>query len=69
MHGAVRALQVSNFIQQALLGNPLTVYGGGLQTRSFQFVHDLVSGMIALMESNVTVPVNVGTRTQHGPSA
>ena len=54
------AEQVSNFIQQALVKKPLTVYGGGQQTRSFQFVHDLVSGMIALMESNVTVPINIG---------
>ena len=47
------------------MGRDLTIYGGGKQTRSFQFVHDLVSGMVALMESNVTVPVNVGNPEEH----
>ena len=51
---------VSNFIKQALHGDKITVYGSGEQTRSFQFVHDLVNGLIALMESNYTQPVNVG---------
>ena len=53
---------VSTFIVQALLGQPLTVYGDGSQTRSFCYVDDLVSGLIALMDSapEVTGPVNLG---------
>jgi UDP-glucuronate decarboxylase len=51
---------VSNFILQALRGEDITVYGDGSATRSFQYVHDLVSGLIALMESSCTEPVNLG---------
>ena len=53
---------VSNFIVQALRGEPLTIYGDGSQTRSFCYVDDLVSGLIALMEnaSNEPGPVNLG---------
>jgi len=51
---------VSNFIMQALRGEDMTVYGDGSQTRSFQYVHDLIDGLIALMNSNETRPVNVG---------
>ncbi len=51
---------VSNFIVQALAGRPLTVYGDGLQTRSFCYVSDTVAGLLALMDSAVTVPVNLG---------
>ena len=53
---------VSNFIVQALRGEPLTIYGDGSQTRSFCYVDDLVSGLIALMEnaSNDPGPVNLG---------
>lgn len=51
---------VSNFILQALRGHPMTVYGNGRQTRSFQYVDDLVTGLIKLMESNCTDPVNIG---------
>jgi UDP-glucuronate decarboxylase len=53
---------VSNFIVQALRGRPLTVFGDGSQTRSFCYVDDLVTGLIALMESppGVTGPVNLG---------
>jgi UDP-glucuronate decarboxylase len=50
---------VSNFILQALQGKPLTVYGKGLQTRSFQYVSDLVNGLIKLMDSEVSTPVNL----------
>ncbi len=50
---------VSNFITQALNGIPLTVYGEGKQTRSFQFVTDLVRGLIALMASEYSMPVRV----------
>ena len=53
---------VSNFIVQALRGQPLTVFGDGSQTRSFCYVDDLVTGLIALMDSppGVTGPVNLG---------
>ena len=53
---------VSNFIVQALQEQPLTIFGEGLQTRSFCFVDDLVGGLIALMESpdDVTGPINLG---------
>jgi UDP-glucuronate decarboxylase len=53
---------VSTFIVQALLGEPLTVFGDGSQTRSFCYVDDLVTGLIALMgsASAVTGPVNLG---------
>ncbi len=53
---------VSNFIVQALRGEPLTIYGTGEQTRSFCYVDDLVGGFIALMASSSTVPqpVNLG---------
>tara|TARA_Y100000739_G_scaffold224666_1_gene229450 strand:+ start:124 stop:1080 length:957 start_codon:yes stop_codon:yes gene_type:complete len=51
---------VSNFIVQALQGNPLTIYGDGNQTRSFCFVDDLITGMIKLMDSEVYTPVNIG---------
>ncbi len=52
---------VSNFIVQALRGEPLTVYGTGSQTRSFCYVDDLVEGLIRLMDQEATVgPVNLG---------
>ncbi|KAM3721346.1 UDP-glucuronic acid decarboxylase [Dirofilaria immitis] len=51
---------VSNFILQALRGDPITIYGNGKQTRSFQYVDDLVTGLIRLMGSNCTYPVNIG---------
>ncbi|MHC4876763.1 MAG: UDP-glucuronic acid decarboxylase family protein [Planctomycetota bacterium] len=53
---------ISNFITQALRGNPLTVYGDGSQTRSFCFVEDLIEGMLRLMDhpDNAVGPVNVG---------
>jgi UDP-glucuronate decarboxylase len=53
---------VSNFIVQALRGEPLTVFGDGSQTRSFCYVDDMVEGLIALMNSpsEVTGPVNLG---------
>ena len=52
---------VSNFIVQALRGEDMTVYGDGKQTRSFQYIHDLVDGLIALMNSGETRPVNIGS--------
>jgi nucleoside-diphosphate-sugar epimerase len=51
---------VSNFIVQALRGEPLTVYGDGSQTRSFCFVDDEVTGLLALLDSTLTGPVNIG---------
>jgi dTDP-glucose 4,6-dehydratase len=51
---------VPNFISQALKGEPLTVYGQGQQTRSFQYVDDLVAGLIKLLESDHHLPVNIG---------
>ena len=53
---------VSNFVLQALTNEPITIYGEGEQTRSFCFVSDLVSGLVALMESpaDFTGPVNMG---------
>nr|XP_054771343.1 UDP-glucuronic acid decarboxylase 1-like [Lytechinus pictus] len=56
---------VSNFILQALQDEPITIFGKGLQTRSFQYVSDLVSGLIALMNSNVSSPVNIGNPEEH----
>jgi dTDP-glucose 4,6-dehydratase len=51
---------VPNFIRQALVGEPLTVYGEGTQTRSVQYVDDLIEGVIRLMDSEETRPVNIG---------
>lgn len=52
---------VSNFIVQALKGEDITIYGDGKQTRSFQYVDDLIEGMIRMMASeNFTGPVNLG---------
>jgi len=53
---------VSNFIMQALLGNDITIYGDGKQSRSFCYVDDLVEGLIRLMNSDpdLTGPVNLG---------
>ena len=51
---------IPTFLQQALTDRPLTVFGDGSQTRSFCYVDDLVSGLIALMESGVHEPVNIG---------
>jgi len=56
---------VSNFIVQALQGQDLTLYGSGDQTRSFQYVSDLVNGLVTLMNSNYTGPVNIGNPTEH----
>ena len=51
---------VPNFIQQALRQEPLTVYGDGRQTRSFQYVSDLVDGLYKLLQSDEVEPVNIG---------
>jgi len=51
---------VSNFIVQALRGDPLTVYGDGTQTRSLCFVDDEIGGLLAVLDSSLTGPVNIG---------
>ena len=51
---------VSNFIIQALRGEPLSIYGNGSQTRSFCYVDDLIDGIVKLMESECTGPINLG---------
>jgi UDP-glucuronate decarboxylase len=53
---------VSNFIVQALTGEPITIYGDGLQTRSFCYVHDLIDGFVRLMDTGqeFSGPVNLG---------
>ncbi len=51
---------VPNFVYQALTGQPLTVYGDGKQTRSFQYCSDLVDGIYRLLHSDEVYPVNIG---------
>ena len=51
---------VSNFIVQALQGQDLTIYGDGSQTRSFTYVQDEIRGFLALLDSDINDPVNVG---------
>jgi dTDP-glucose 4,6-dehydratase len=56
---------IPNFIQQALSGRPLTIYGDGNQTRSVQYVDDLLEGVIRLMKSPEVHPVNIGNPVEH----
>lgn len=56
---------VVTFVQQALAGLPLTVHGDGTQTRSFCYVDDLADGIVALLDSDVVVPVNLGTTQEY----
>jgi UDP-glucuronate decarboxylase len=58
---------VSNFIVQALRGEPITIYGDGAQTRSFCYVTDLVEGLVRLLLSprEVTGPINLGNPSEH----
>ena len=53
---------VSNFVVSALVGKPLTVYGDGSQTRSFQYIDDLIRGLVSMMATDheVTGPINLG---------
>ena len=51
---------VSNFLVQALRGEPITIYGDGSQTRSFTYVDDEIRGFLALLDSTETTPVNIG---------
>ncbi len=57
---------VSNFIMQALQNQPITIYGDGSQSRSFQYVDDLLEGMIRMMQTGdqITGPVNLGNPTE-----
>ncbi len=55
---------VPNFIGQALRGDPITVYGTGLQTRSFCYESDLIEGFVRLMLSEHTGPINIGNPTE-----
>ena len=50
---------------QALQGKDITIYGTGSQTRSFQFVDDLVNGLMALMNGNYSQPVNLGNPDEY----
>ncbi len=57
---------ISNFINQALRGEPLTIYGKGTQTRSFCFVDDLINGFLKMMEQDKTTgPVNLGNPVEN----
>lgn len=56
---------VSNLVVQALKGIPLTVYGDGLQTRSFCYVSDLVEGLMRLMDGDYIGPVNLGNQDEY----
>jgi len=55
---------ITNFVHQALRGEALTIYGDGLQTRSFQYVDDLVEGIVRLMGVTYHEPVNLGNPTE-----
>jgi dTDP-glucose 4,6-dehydratase len=56
---------VSNFLAQAIAGTPLTIYGDGTQTRSFCFVDDEVAGLLALLESECSGPMNIGSPDEY----
>ena len=51
---------IPTFLRQALQDKPVTVYGDGSQTRSFCYVEDMINGLVALMESDAHLPVNLG---------
>jgi dTDP-glucose 4,6-dehydratase len=55
---------ISNFMMQALRGEPLTIYGNGSQTRSFCYVSDLIDGIVRLARSKEHMPVNIGNPTE-----
>jgi dTDP-glucose 4,6-dehydratase len=56
---------VSNFLTQALVGKPLTIYGDGSQTRSFCYVDDLVRGLLGLLDSDHVGPMNIGNPDEY----
>ena len=55
---------ISNFILQALNNQNITIYGDGSQTRSFQFVDDLITGLLKMMNSDFVGPVNLGNSVE-----
>jgi dTDP-glucose 4,6-dehydratase len=56
---------VSNFLVQAIKGEPITIYGDGSQTRSFTYVDDEIRGFLALYDSDLTTPVNIGNPDEY----
>lgn len=56
---------VSKFMMQAITDKPLTVHGDGLQSRSFAYVDDEIRGLLALLDSDITSPVNIGNPDEH----
>lgn len=56
---------VSNFIVQALNNEPITIYGDGTQTRCFQYIDDLIEGLLTVMNSNIDTPVNIGNPNEY----
>ena len=56
---------ITNFIDRALKRQPLNIYGTGMQTRSFQYIDDLVIGIYKVMESNYTKPINIGNPEEY----
>jgi UDP-glucuronate decarboxylase len=56
---------VSNFIIQALKGEDITIYGDGTQTRSFQYVTDLIEGMLLMMRGDFIGPINIGNPEEY----
>jgi dTDP-glucose 4,6-dehydratase len=56
---------IPTFLRQALQDKPLTVFGDGSQTRSFCYVEDLIRGIVALMESDIHLPVNIGNPVEN----
>jgi nucleoside-diphosphate-sugar epimerase len=58
------ARAIPRFITQALKNEPLTIYGDGLQTRSFTYITDMVDGLISLMLSDYSMPVNLGSEEE-----
>jgi dTDP-glucose 4,6-dehydratase len=56
---------IANFFEQALAGDPVTIYGNGLQTRSFCYIDDEVNGLLALLESEHSGPLNLGNPEEH----
>lgn len=58
---------ISNFIMQALRGDPITIYGDGSQTRSFMYIDDLIEGFMRVMDTtdDFTGPVNLGNPEEH----
>ncbi|HEY1827732.1 MAG TPA: UDP-glucuronic acid decarboxylase family protein [Acidimicrobiales bacterium] len=56
---------ISNFVAQALRGDPLTIYGDGSQTRSPCYVDDEIAGLLALLDSDISGPVNIGNPDEH----